>query len=169
MLRRVAAADRALGRSVRAAIRTRAPGATDALGLAGRLLSPAFRGVVVLLLLDPRRRREGSAALLATVTAATIARHTRTRIDRRRPGDRVEGGFPSRHAAAAVALVSAVGGARTPLGRTAAAAATVGLLGRVVRADHDPADIAAGAVVGMCVGGGMRRFLLLLERVASRR
>ena len=105
------------------------------------------------MVLNPRTRAAGLRALVAGVAAALLARAARDRIGRRRPGARAEGGFPSRHAAAAAAIAHAV--ARTPGSGAAGAllgvAAVAGVTGRVASAEHEPADIAAGALLGVAV------------------
>lgn len=141
-------ADRAAGRALRAA-GLRAPAAAAGARTAAAVLSPAFRGAVALMVLAPPTRGTGLRALAAGVAAGLAARALRDRIGRSRPGARSEGGFPSRHAAASVAIARAVsrgGGAVAPAFWGAAA---VGLAGRVITADHDPADIAAGAIIGL--------------------
>ena len=76
-------------------------------------------------------------------------------IDRPRPGERSDGGFPSRHAAAASAIARSVGHSNRSLGRLVGAVAAIGLVGRVVSAEHDPADIVAGVVVGCAAAGAV--------------
>jgi membrane-associated phospholipid phosphatase len=105
--------------------------------------------VVALLILRRGRRRTGLHALASGVAAAMAARALRDRVGRPRPGDRPDGGFPSRHAAAAAAIARAASRREPRLGRALAAAAALGLAGRVATAEHDPADIAAGAALGL--------------------
>ncbi|HMM49752.1 MAG TPA: phosphatase PAP2 family protein, partial [Miltoncostaeaceae bacterium] len=147
----LAAADRRLGATLRRRL-NRWP--TVALGArwAADALSPAFRALVVVLIARPPTRAIGLRAGAAAVAGALVARALRARIGRRRPGARREGGFPSRHATAAVAIVWVLGHAdrrwRFPLGASAA----LGLAGRVLSADHEPADVVAGAALGATVG-----------------
>lgn len=153
--RRIAAlarADRTAGRAVRRA-GAHLPGAASGARIAARTLSPAFRGAVVALVLVRPTRPAGVAALGAGVAAGLAARAMRDRIGRRRPGARGDGGFPSRHAAASVAIARAVQRRRPAVGAALWGVALAGLLGRVVTADHDPADIVAGAVVGLVAEG----------------
>ncbi len=150
-LRAIAAlsrADRTAGRALRHA-GERVPAAAAVARAVARGLSPAFRGIVGALVLARPCRAVGIAALAAGVAAGLTARVLRDRVDRRRPGARHEGGFPSRHAAAATAIARAVGRRRPALGAALWGAAAIGLTGRVLTSDHDPADIAAGVVVGL--------------------
>lgn len=118
---------------------------------AARALSPAFRAGVAVLIVVPRTRRTGLEALVAGVAAGMSARVLRDAIGRRRPGRRADGGFPSRHGAAAAAIARAVHRRNPPLGVVMAVAACAGLAGRVATAQHEPADIAAGAALGLAV------------------
>ncbi len=123
--------------------------ADRALREASSLLAPGFVAVVAGLLI--RRRRTGVEALVGGVAAAAVARVTRDAIGRPRPGQRAEGGFPSRHAAAAVAIANATARRHRGLGAVLTLTAAAGLLGRVVDEHHDPADIVAGAAMGWSV------------------
>ena len=100
---------------------------------------------MLVLLLTPGRRRAGARALAAAALASLAALALRDRLGRRRPGPRPEGGFPSRHAAAATAIACAVGRDDPAAARVLAAAAALGLAARVATGDHEPADIACGA------------------------
>jgi membrane-associated phospholipid phosphatase len=140
--------DRRAGTAVRRAVE-RVPGGPAAARIAARALSPGFRLVVALLILRGGRRRTGLHALASGVAAATAARALRDRVGRPRPGDRADGGFPSRHAAAAAAIARAASRRERRLGRVLGAAAALGLAGRVATAEHDPADILAGALLGL--------------------
>ncbi len=124
------------------------PGGTCAGRLAGDALAPAFEGLVAGLLVRRAVRRSGIEALAAGVLAAGAARVARDRVARPRPGTRTEGGLPSRHAAAAVAITRVVSRRHPRLRPWLVAAVAAGLIGRVVTGDHDPADIAAGAALG---------------------
>jgi membrane-associated phospholipid phosphatase len=152
----VASIDRELGARVRIAA-GRVPGARRLGAVAGDGLAPAFQALVVGLLLRPGGRRAGLEALAAAGAASTIARAARDALGRPRPGPRADGGFPSRHAAAAVAIARAVGRRHPSLRPWLAVVATVGLAGRVVAAEHDPADLLAGAVIGWSVDGIVHR------------
>lgn len=139
--------DRRFGQAIRARVST-VPGGVRAGRLAGDALAPAFRGLVAGMLVRPALRRSGSEALAAGALAATAARLARDRIARPRPGTRTEGGLPSRHAAAAVAIARVAIRRHPRLRPWLVAAAGAGLVGRVVAGDHDPADIVAGAALG---------------------
>ena len=139
--------DRRLGQAIRTAVAT-VPGGVVLARTAARSMAPAFEAIVLAMVVRPDLRRSGVAAGAAAVCAATSARIARDAIARPRPGERPDGGLPSRHAAAAVAITCAVMRRHPGLGRVLGAAATVGLVGRIATGDHDPADIAAGALVG---------------------
>jgi undecaprenyl-diphosphatase len=124
-----------------------------------RTLSPAFRALVAVMVLVPRTRATGTRAGIAAVAAALLARGLRDSIGRRRPGDRAEGGFPSRHAAAAVAIAHTAGRRDPRLGAALGAVALAGLVGRVACAEHEPGDILAGAALGVAVGEAVTRAL----------
>jgi membrane-associated phospholipid phosphatase len=149
--------DRRAGAWVRARL-SRRPRADRTARLAATALGPAFRALIVVLLSRPGGRRDGIEALASATLAAGLARALRDRIGRPRPGPRTEGGMPSRHAAAAVAIATSVGRRRPAAGRALAGAAALGLLGRVASGDHDPADILAGGALGRvaaaCVAAG---------------
>ena len=114
-------------------------------------MSPFFQIAVAAAIVDRGRRVTGVRMLIAGGAAAIAARVLRDRIGRERPGEREEGAFPSRHAAAATAI-SATALSRQPLlGLPLAAAAAVGSVARIATAEHDPADIAAGALLGIVV------------------
>ncbi|MEW6583562.1 MAG: phosphatase PAP2 family protein [Actinomycetota bacterium] len=153
---RILAADRRAGAALARAT-ARLPGGATAARLAAAALSPAFRGVVAMLLASRARRRSGVDALASSVVAATAARLLRDRLRRPRPGPRADGGFPSRHAAAAVAITTSVRRRDPRLGAALAVAAAVGLAGRVAARHHDPADIAAGAVLGAATASALAR------------
>jgi membrane-associated phospholipid phosphatase len=116
--------------------------------LATVAMSPTFRVVVALLILRPGGRRAGLQALASGVLAAMVARLLRDRLARPRPGSDPGGGFPSRHAAAGVAIARAVGRHHPRAAGALWAGGVVGLAGRVVTSRHDPADLAAGALIG---------------------
>jgi membrane-associated phospholipid phosphatase len=154
--------DRRLGAAARRRLR-RVPGGRALAWLAANALGPSFRTLVAALLLTAGRRRTGVEALAGSAIASWSARLLRDRLGRPRPGRRSEGGFPSRHAAAAVAITRAVGRGDRSAGRLLAAAAALGLAGRVASAEHDPADVVAGAALGWAVA---RVVALGLERMA---
>jgi membrane-associated phospholipid phosphatase len=138
--------DRALGRQVRdGAARV---GVAEPLRFAGRALAPAFRGMLVVLVWRRRTRSTAIEAILASLLAAGVARMLRDAIGRPRPGPREDGGFPSRHAAAAAAIAASTAGRSVGVPIIGAAAVT-GLFGRVVSGEHDPADIGAGVALGV--------------------
>ncbi len=154
---RLDALDRELGRRLRRLVGPRLDGAGRA---ASALLGPVFRVTVAALVLRRADRRTGVAAGLAAVGAASLAERLRRRIGRRRPDARWDGpGFPSRHAAAATAIATAVTPRRPGLGRLLGAGAAVGLVGRVADGRHDPADIAAGAALGAAIGRTVGRLI----------
>ena len=146
-MRRPQSIDRTLGRVIRALVAL-VPGGTRAGRMAGDALAPAFRGLVAGMLLRPALRSGGIEVAAAGVLAASAARLARDRIARPRPGTRSEGGLPSRHAAAAVAIARSASRRHPRMRPWLVAATTVGLVGRVVAGHHDPADIAAGAALG---------------------
>lgn len=119
--------------------------------------APAFQLLVGALIVLPGSRATGLRALAAGGTAATIARVARESIDRPRPGDRADGGFPSRHASTATAIALVVARDRPVLGGLALITAAAGLAARVASADHDPLDIAAGVGLGAVVARLTRR------------
>ncbi len=147
-LRRVTRAAAELDR--RAGVRLRGDRASDAraAALAARSLAPVFRLAVTGMVALPATRRPGAEALASGVLAAAAARLLRDRLGRPRPGCRPEGGFPSRHAAAAVAIARAAARADRRLGAGLGVLAGVGLVGRVLVGEHEPADIGAGAALG---------------------
>jgi membrane-associated phospholipid phosphatase len=153
--------DRRLGAALRTAA-ARVPGAAATAQGAAAVMSPAFRLAVAAMIARPEHRRAGVRALAAGAAASLLARAARDRVGRPRPGDRTEGGFPSRHAAAAAAIAATAGRDDPRLGRALALAAATGLLARVVAAEHEPADIAAGALLGLATAAA-------LERVAPER
>ena len=142
--------DRRLGRRMRDALAV-LPGGTRAGRVASESLAPAFEALVVALLTRPGARRAGLETLLSGAAASTVARLARDAIARPRPGPRPEGGFPSRHAAAAVAIAGAATRHHPRLRPWLAAAIVAGLAGRVATGDHEPSDIVAGAVLGWSV------------------
>lgn len=156
-------ADRRLGAAVRRVAR-RTPGAESAASRTAVAMSPAFRVVVALLISSRRTRRTGLRALAAAVAAAMTARVLRDALGRPRPGPREEGGFPSRHAAASVAIAATVARDLPRAGTALAAAAGVGGLARVAHGDHEPADIAAGAVLGLLTGAVVARVAATVAR-----
>ena len=148
--------DRALGARLRARLAGR-PRTARALAIAADALSPLYRAVVLVLILWRPTRARGVRALVAAVSAAVIAKGMREAIARPRPGLRADGGLPSRHAAAAVAITGIVAQRRRGLGLPMAAITAFGLLGRVSSGDHEPADIVAGAVLGGLVASAVGR------------
>ena len=112
-------------------------------------MSPAFRVAVAVMILRRRTRATGLRCLGAGVAAGMAARVLRDRLGRRRPGERADGGLPSRHAAALTAIARTAAAGAPRLGRAMAVGAVVGMAARVAAAEHDPADIAAGAALGL--------------------
>jgi membrane-associated phospholipid phosphatase len=139
--------DRELGARLRDRVAAR-PRVARALAIAADVMSPAYRVIVVVLILWRPTRMRGVRALIAAASAALIAKRMRDAIDRPRPGLRAEGGLPSRHAAAAVAIAGIVAERRRALGLPMAAITAVGLTGRISSGDHDPVDVVAGALLG---------------------
>ncbi|HWH15189.1 MAG TPA: phosphatase PAP2 family protein [Miltoncostaeaceae bacterium] len=148
-------ADRRAGAALRGATAAR-PVAARLAAAAAAALSPGTRLAVAVLILGRATRPAGLRGLAAGVAAALAARALRDRIGRRRPGGRAEGGFPSRHSAAAVAVTLAVAPGAPRAGAALAAATALALPARVATGDHDPADILAGAALGAAVGGVLR-------------
>lgn len=144
--------DRRLGQWMREALAS-VPGGPRVSRVASTSLAPTFETLVVALLTRPRARRAGVEALLAGAGASTVARLARDAIGRPRPGSRADGGFPSRHAAAAVAITRAATRHHPRLRPWLAVAAIAGLAGRVADGQHDPSDIVAGAILGWSVDG----------------
>lgn len=159
-IRRAAAADRAAGRSARAWADRHPRVATTATGASGGL-GPTFRAGLVVAIALPRSRAAGIQAALAAEVAARLAGVLRARIGRRRPGARADAALPSRHAASASAIATIAMAHRPAPGALVAIAASLGMTGRVVAREHDPADIAAGIAVG--VGSA-----LVVRRLAAR-
>lgn len=147
--------DRRAGRLVRRACARVPGGPAAARGTAGAM-SPLFRLIVAAALVTPRHRRAGAEALASGVAAALVARRLRDALGRRRPGDREEGGFPSRHAAAGAAISCAATRANPAAGRVLALLAAAGMLARVADAQHEPADILAGAALGAACDRAVR-------------
>jgi membrane-associated phospholipid phosphatase len=146
--------DRRAGAAVRAVV-ARVPGGARAARIAASGLSPAFRALVAVMIVRRSSRRLGLEAGAAAVGAALAARLLRDRLGRPRPGSRPDGGFPSRHAAAAIAIARAVARRHRAAGALVLGAALVGLAGRIATAEHDPADIAAGAALGVAAEGAL--------------
>ncbi len=155
--------DRQLGRAIRRAVAASAHGPSIADAFAGAV-GPGFRLVVALLIARRSRRACGLRALAAGGAAATLARVLRDRLGRRRPGARPEGGFPSRHAAAATAIAASVVRQEPALGRLLVVAAAIGGIARVAAAEHEPADIAAGVAVGLLVAEAQERAICAFSR-----
>ncbi|WP_217921725.1 phosphatase PAP2 family protein [Miltoncostaea oceani] len=150
--------DRRLGAGVRRASAA-TPGAPAAARALAAGMSPAFRVVVAAMVLRRPTRAAGLRALAAGAGASLVARALRDRLGRRRPGARADGGFPSRHAAASVAIAAAAGRDHARIGSGLAVATAAGLLARVADAEHEPADIVAGAALGLLAAH-------LVERIA---
>ena len=142
--------DRRLGARIRAAVARVRGGPTVARALAGAT-SPVFQMAVGATLAARGTRLTGAQMLAAGAGGATVARVLRDAIARPRPGARDEGGFPSRHAAAATAIAGVALSRGHRWGAMLALGAAVGSLARIATADHEPADIAAGAVLGAMV------------------
>ncbi len=149
--------DRRLGADLRRRYGRGAPGAAGQ--VAAEALSPAFRLVVAALIVVPRTRRAGAEALASGTLAAVAARVARDRLGRPRPGPRADAGFPSRHAAAAVAIARAAGRVEPRLRLPLALAAAAGLAGRVLTGEHEPGDIGAGAALGWAVDRAVERLV----------
>ncbi len=139
--------DRELGARMRGRVARRGRFART-LAVAGGVMSPLYRIMVLALILWRPTRMRGIRALIGAVAAAMIARRMRDGIARPRPGVRAEGGLPSRHAAAAVAIAGIVAERRRRLSLPMAVITAIGLSGRISTGDHDPADVVAGAVLG---------------------
>ena len=161
-MRRLLQLDRHLGLTVRRLVGTLSWGPSAA-RVTARLMSPAFRAAVAVMILRRRTRATGLRCLAAGVTAGVTARLLRDRLRRPRPGDRADGGLPSRHAAASAAIARTAAAGAPRAGRAMAVGAVVGMAARVAAAEHDPADVAAGAALGLAsaravalVAGGER-------------
>lgn len=147
--------DRRLGAGLRRAL-GRIPAGEPAARLGAAALAPAVEGIVALAIALPASRGLGLRMLVAGGSAAIAARLARDAIGRPRPGPRAQGGFPSRHAAAATAIAIAGRGHR-PWGRLVAALGAAGLACRVASGEHEPGDILGGAAVGAIAGALARR------------
>jgi len=147
-MRRLLQLDRRLGRAVRRLVAA-LPGGVSAARVIARVMSPAFRVAVAVMILRRGTRATGLRCLGAGVAAGVAARVLRDRLRRPRPGDRPDGGLPSRHAAASAAIARTAAAGAPRVGRAMAVGAVVGMAARVAVAEHDPADIAAGAAVGL--------------------
>ncbi len=147
-MRAISRLDRRFGRALRRAARA-VPGCLGVAGALAAAMSPAFRVAVAALIVRRSSRRTGLEALAAGVGAALAARALRDRLGRRRPGARTEGGFPSRHAAAAAAIAGSVARHDRRIGTALAVAAGLGGAARVATAEHEPGDIAAGIALGV--------------------
>ena len=148
--------DRRVGALARERVRA-LPGGPEVARVVADATAPAFHLLVGALIVLPGSRTTGLRALAAGGAAATIARVARESIDRPRPGDRADGGFPSRHASTATAIALVVARDRPLIGVLALITAAAGLAARVASADHEPLDIAAGAGLGAAVARVMRR------------
>ncbi len=148
--------DRRLGAEVRRATGA-VPGAPAAASVLARTMSPAFRVAVAAMIVAPATRRAGVRALAAGAVASLVARALRDHLGRPRPGARPDGGFPSRHAAAAGGIAMAASRAHPAIGAGLAAAGAAGLAARVATAEHEPADIAAGLALGVAVAAALER------------
>jgi len=149
--------DRELGKTLRTHL-SASPSLAHVLASAARALSPVFRILVAILILWRPTRMRGLRALAAAVIAALLAKRLRDEIARPRPGMRTEGGLPSRHAAAAVAIASVVADRHRGAGLPLAIITAVGLIGRISTGEHDPGDVIAGALLGRGVAGLVVRF-----------
>ena len=147
-MRRLLQLDRRLGRAVRSLV-GELPGGRSAARVTARVMSPAFRVAVAVMILRRGTRATGLRCLGAGVAAGMTARLLRDRLGRARPGDRAGGGLPSRHAAASAAIARTAAAGAPRAGHLLAVGAVVGMAARVAAAEHDPADIAAGAVLGL--------------------
>ncbi|HMO00196.1 MAG TPA: hypothetical protein PKD59_12345 [Miltoncostaeaceae bacterium] len=162
-MRRLLQLDRRLGGAIRR-LAAAVPGGPSWARVTARVMSPAFRIAVAVMILRRPTRATGLRCLAAGVGAAVAARLLRDRLARPRPGDRADGGLPSRHAAASAAIARTAAAGAPRVGRAMAAGAVVGMAARVAAAEHDPADIAAGAALGLAsarvvsaLAGGQRR------------
>lgn len=138
------------------------PRLADAAELAAAGMAPAFQLLIGAVIGRRRSRGTGLVALASAATASLLALALRERLERPRPGPRPEGGMPSRHSAAAAAIATALATRRSPLAIPAWAGLIAGGWARVVTGDHEPGDIAAGAFLGMAVGGALARLAGLL-------
>ncbi len=141
----------------------RVPAGPQAASAIASGMSPGFRIAVGLLVAGRARRASGLRALAAGVGAALAARWLRDRLGRRRPGPRREGGFPSRHAAAATAIAATVAPREAGIGRLLWSGVVLGGIARVATAEHEPADILAGGATGLVVAWTLERALRSVE------
>lgn len=150
------AADRRSGDALRARVGA-LPAGHESARLAADAMAPGFQVVVVAMALRRGSRVLAARAALAAALAGFIARVARDAVDRPRPGDRADGGFPSRHAASSTAITVVVARERPLLGAALQLVAAAGMAARVAAADHEPLDVVAGAGLGAAVGRLMRR------------
>ena len=148
--------DRRIGARMRGAAAA-VPGAPAAARALAATMSPGFRIAVAAMILRRPTRVAGLRALAAGAGASLLTRALRDRVGRSRPGSRPDGGFPSRHAAAASAIAATAGRGGAPLGYVLGAAACGGAVARVVAAEHEPADVLAGAALGLAAAAALRR------------
>jgi undecaprenyl-diphosphatase len=160
-LPKLSALDRAAGHRVRAMVGD-SPRLADAAKMAAAGMAPAFQLLVGVMIGRRGSRGTGLVALASAAAASLLALALRERLGRPRPGPRPEGGMPSRHSATAAAIATAIATRRSLLGIPAWAGLIVGGWARVVSGDHEPGDIAAGALLGMAVGGLVARLAELL-------
>jgi len=161
VVRAIADADRRLGAALRSRAR-RAPVVVRCADLTATGMSAVFRLAVALAIIVRPTRAAGVEAAVAAELAARIAGAARARLGRPRPAPSADAGFPSRHAAAAAAIISVAAARDRRAGIVAGGAAAVGLTGRVLAGRHEPADIAAGVVVGLSAAALVRRCAPLL-------
>lgn len=151
--RRLSELDRRAGRAVRDVVGRR-PEMLRAAQVGSAAFAPAFRIAVAAAVLGRDTRREGLHALLSAGTAAGVARVARDAIDRQRPGDREDAGFPSRHAAAGAAIAASASNG-TGIGAALWLGMALGSACRVATGEHEVGDVVAGAALGALVAASV--------------
>ncbi len=149
--------DRRLGTAVRRATHALPAGPGAARAVAGAM-SPAFRIVVAAMVARAPTRGAGMEALAAGAGRAWSRGRCATASAARGPA-------PGRRAASPAATRPPRGHrarrrqGRPRVRRALAVAAAAGLLARVAAAEHEPADIAAGALVGVVAALAVERLV----------
>lgn len=151
--RRLSELDRRAGRAVRDVVGRR-PEILRAAQVGSAAFAPTFRIAVAAAVLGRDTRREGLTGLLSAGTAAGLARVARDAIGRPRPGDRRDGGFPSRHAAAGAAIATSASNG-TGVGVTLWLGMVLGSACRVATGEHEVGDVVAGAALGLLVAASV--------------
>ncbi len=152
--RRLSELDRRAGHIVRHTVAGR-PEALRVARIGSAAFAPTFRLAVAAAIVGPATRRDGVRALLSAGTAAGLALIARDQIGRPRPGERRDGGFPSRHAAAGAAIASAASRGPRGAGTALWCGMAFGSACRVATGEHEVGDVLAGAALGLLVAAAL--------------